>query len=72
MKPTYYFKVRFDDVETTLTFDSHSHARGWQYMTPGNASSHAFLFELSKGQKFRTNGRLYEVLDGPYWVGGES
>lgn len=56
------FHVRIDGEETTLTYDAFSGARGHQYLTPGNASSHAFGFELQVGQSFRTNGHRYEVL----------
>jgi hypothetical protein len=55
-------KVRIDGVETTLTYQSYSGARGHQYLTPGNASSHAFRDPLKKGDHFRTNGHTYEVL----------
>ncbi len=56
------FLVRIDGVETTLTFDAYSGARGYQYLTPGNTSSHAFSEPLRAGTKFRTNGCLYEVI----------
>lgn len=57
--------VTIDDVETTLTFDSFSQGRGYQYLTPGNASSHAFNWPLTQqlGRKFLTNGHVYQVLD---------
>lgn len=57
------FKVKIDGVETTLTYDRESGARGKQYLTPGNASSHAFPFPLRVGEKFRVNGHDYEVLE---------
>lgn len=56
------YRVLIDGVETTLTYDRHSGARGNQYLTPGAASSHAFSFHLQPGMKFRTNGHTYEVL----------
>lgn len=60
------FRVRIDGVETTLTYDRHSGARGHQYLTRGNASSHAFARPLVSGQVFRTNGHRYEILkEGP-------
>lgn len=57
-------KVKIDGVETTLTYDRHSGARGYQYLTPGNTASHAFTCYLSSvvGSTFRTNGHTYEVL----------
>ena len=55
-------RVRIDGVETTLTFDLYSPARGYQYLTPGSTASHAFLDPLEAGQAFRTNGHRYEVL----------
>jgi hypothetical protein len=56
------YRVLIDGVETTLTYDRHSGARGHQYLTPGAASSHAFSQTLQPGTKFRTNGHTYEVL----------
>lgn len=56
------FKVKIDGVPTTLTFDSHSGARGYQYLTPGATSSHAFREPLVPGQKFRTSGHDYEII----------
>ena len=55
-------RVRIDGVETTLTFDCTSGSRGHQYLTPGNASSHAFDWHPQAGEKFRTNGHSYEIL----------
>lgn len=55
-------EVIIDGVKTTLTYQSYSGSRGHQYLTPGNASSHAFQQALCKGQKFRVNGHTYEVL----------
>lgn len=59
------YRVKIDGVETTLTYDSYSGARGHQYLTPGNAASHAFPFTLGlmAGQRFKTNGHTYEVLN---------
>jgi hypothetical protein len=60
-------RVRIDGVETTLTYDCFSGARGYQYLTPGAASSHAFGEPLQEGTAFRTNGHRYEILrDDPY------
>lgn len=56
------FRVRIDGVETTLKYDCYSGARGHQYLTPGNTSSHAFSQQLCAGEVFRTNGHRYEVL----------
>lgn len=58
------YRVLIDGVETTLTYDRHSGARGYQYLTPGNTSSHAFTCRLSAvvGSRFRTNGHEYEIL----------
>lgn len=56
------WQVRIDGVETTLSYDRFSGARGYQYLTPGNASSHAFQVPLKEGDRFRTNGHIYEVL----------
>ena len=56
------FRVTIDDVETTLTYGSHSGSRGHQYLTPGNAASHAFAQPLVVGQAFRTNGHRYQIL----------
>lgn len=57
------FRVTIDGVETTLTYDRHSGARGHQYLTSGNASSHAFAQPLIVGRAFRTNGHRYEILE---------
>jgi hypothetical protein len=57
------FRVTIDGVETTLTYDRHSGSRGHQYLTPGNAASHAFGQPLVVGQAFRTNGHRYEILE---------
>ena len=57
------FRVLIDGVENTLTYDRHSGARGHQYLTLGNASSHAFAQPLVAGQMFRTNGHRYEILE---------
>lgn len=57
-------RVKIDGVETTLTFDSHSGSRGYQYLTPGATRSYAFQEPLVPGQKFRTSGHDYEVLSG--------
>lgn len=56
--------VLIDGVYTMLIYGSFSHACGHQYLTPGNASSHAFQHALIVGDKFRTNGHDYEVLAG--------
>jgi hypothetical protein len=56
------FRVKIDGVVTTLTFDSRSGSRGYQYLTPGATRSHAFREPLAPGQKFRTSGHDYEVL----------
>lgn len=56
------FRVKIDGVETTLAFDSHSGSRGYQYLTPGAARSHAFPKPLVPGQHFRANGHDYAVL----------
>lgn len=59
------FKVRIDGAETVLAYDSHSGARGHQYLTPGNACSHAFndpLQDYLGDGWFETNGCRYEVL----------
>lgn len=56
-------RVKIDGVETTLTFDSLSGSRGYQYLTPGNQSSHAFSRPLEQMPwKFRTNGHVYEKI----------
>lgn len=47
----------------TLDTSTSESARGYQYLTPGNASSHSFNQPLQAGQKFRTGGHTYEVLD---------
>jgi hypothetical protein len=57
------FRVKIDGVETTLTYDCYSGSRGHQYLTPGATASHAFTYKLTKGQKFRTNGHTYEILN---------
>ena len=59
------YRVRIDGVETVLTFDSYSGARGHQYLTPGNVSSHALPFPLARmkpGEKLYTNGHVYEFV----------
>jgi len=58
-------RVIIDGKQTTLTLDKSDlySARGYQYLTPGNASSHSFNQPLQAGQKFRTGGHTYEVLD---------
>lgn len=56
------FRVRIDGIPNTLTYDQHSGSRGHQYLTEGNASSHAFALPLVVGQVFRTNGHRYEIL----------
>lgn len=57
-------QVRIDGKETTLRYDGHSFARGYAYLTPGNAASHAFPFTLAQyvGRAFTTGGHRYEVL----------
>lgn len=65
--PVNVVRVRIDGVETTLTYDSYSGARGHQYLTPGNVSSHAFDCRLltgpyPAGTRFRYSGHDYEVL----------
>jgi hypothetical protein len=57
-------RVLIDGEETVLTYDSYSGSRGHQYLTPCNGGSHAFPFLLRKGQRFRTNGHVYEILTG--------
>jgi hypothetical protein len=57
------FRVTIDGVPTTLTYDRHSGTRGHQYLTAGNAASHAFAQPLVVGQRFRTNGHHYEILE---------
>lgn len=54
-------RVLIDDKETILTYDRHSGARGYQYLTPGNTASHAFQRPLAPGQHFTLNGRRYYV-----------
>lgn len=54
--------VKIDGELRTLTLDRPSGARGLQYLTEGNAESHAFAFHLAPGQRFRTNGHAYEVI----------
>ena len=56
------FLVKIDEREKTLTYDSHSFQRGFQYLTANHGQSHAFNFELKVGWKFRTNGHVYEIL----------
>jgi hypothetical protein len=56
-------RVKIDGVETTLTFGSLSGSRGYQYLTPGNQSSHAFTRPLeAMPRMFRTNGHVYEKI----------
>lgn len=55
-------EVIIDGVSTVLTFRGNSGSRGYEYNTPGNASSHCFGEPLRAGQRFRTNGHFYEVL----------
>lgn len=57
------FRVTIDGVPNTLTYDRRSGARGHQYLTNGNASSHAFTQPLIVGRKFRTNGHHYAILE---------
>lgn len=57
------YRVKIDGVETTLTFESRSGSRGYQYLTPDAASSHAFSELLQAGTRFRTNGHDYEVME---------
>jgi len=57
-------EVKIDGVKTTFTYDSYSGARGHQYLTTGNVSSHAFPWRL-EGKKHAvllTNGHRYEIL----------
>ena len=56
--------VTIDGVETTLTYDSHSGSRGYQYLTKGNWASHAFPWRLEDriGEAFHTNGHDYVIL----------
>lgn len=58
------FIVEVDGVETTLTFDSHSGSRGYQYLTPGAGGSYAFPFQLETqiGAAFRTGGHAYKIV----------
>ena len=55
--------VTIDGVDTTLTYDSHSGSRGYQYLTPGNRASHAFPWKLEdrRGHSFRINGHEYVI-----------
>lgn len=55
-------RATIDGNQTTLTYEEFSPARGHQYRTP-SGSSHGFPFKLEAGQRFRTNGRQYEILD---------
>lgn len=55
-------RVKIDGKETVLTFDCYSGSRGYQYLTTGNTSSHAFSQRLKAGQYIITNGHTYEVL----------
>jgi hypothetical protein len=56
-------RVKIDGVETTLTFDSMSGSRGYQYLTPKNESSRAFSRPLEQMPwKFQTNGHVYEKI----------
>jgi hypothetical protein len=56
-------RVCIDGVETVLTFARlSSDRRGWEYLSPGNASLHSFPEPLTPGQVFRTSGHHYEVL----------
>lgn len=57
-------KVRIDGIETVLTFDAYSGARGYQYLTPGARASHAFPWRLegAPSSSFHTNGHHYEIL----------
>jgi hypothetical protein len=57
------FKVKIDGMPNTLTYDRHSGVRGHQYLTDGNASSHAFSSHLQVGWVFNTNGHRYEILE---------
>lgn len=54
--------VTIDGEPNTLTFGSYSGARGYQYLTQGNASSHAFSEPLRVGDRFRTNGHDYHII----------
>jgi hypothetical protein len=59
--PAMTYRVTIDCVDTILSYDSYSGARGYQYLTPDKSSSHAFGKYLVPGQRFRTNGHEYEV-----------
>lgn len=63
MRPELKFHVTIDGVASTLTYDRHSGGRGHQYLTSGNAASHAFAQPLAVGQRFRTSGHRYEILE---------
>jgi len=58
-------KVKIDGKENTLTLiQSHgANSDGHQYNTAGNESGHRFRRLLKKGDKFKTNGCNYEILD---------
>ncbi len=58
------FVVKIDGQRTTLEFDSRSYTRGYQYLTPGATSSHAFpqpLHTMPVGSVIHPNGHKYEV-----------
>lgn len=57
-------RVLVDGVKTTLTlrFSNESGARGFQYLTPNNASCHSFAWKPRTGERFRTNGSSYVIL----------
>jgi hypothetical protein len=55
-------RVLIDGVETTLTFAHASGSRGYEYHTPGHASSHSFSAHPEPGQRIRTNGHDYAFL----------
>lgn len=67
------FSVTIDGQPNTLRYESFSGARGHQYLTRGNASSHAFNRPLRVGDRFHTNGHHYVILSciDATWMEGE-
>lgn len=66
MRRTYHrgpsFAVKIDGADNVLTLVYLSGA-GYQYNTRGNESGHTFRGALQVGDKFRTGGHEYQIIE---------
>ena len=62
-------KVTVDGKPNTLTLHrvpGMCQGNEWGYLTIGNTHEYSFNFQLRSGMKFKTMGKTFEVLAGPY------